>query len=267
MNVFKHELKEKFSSILIWSISISAFILMYMAFYPSIGADSKVLDVLIDSFPEEFLHIFGIGGGISISSLIGYFTITFVFVQLAMAIQSSHYGVSILSKEERELTADFLMTKPITRAKIYWSKFFASTLGLLITASIIAITSIISIKLFNGGESYDLKNIFIFLSTIPLFQLFFFSLGILVSLLFKKIRSVLSVSMGIAIFFYMINVVRGIIDSDLLELLTPYYYFDPGIILKSGEYDILPISICILVIIISTALSFNLYKKRDIHSI
>ncbi len=104
-----------------------------MAFFPSMSQDSSALDSVMESFPEEMFQALGLREGLSISSLMGYFTLTFTMIQLAIAIQSSNYGFSILSEEERELTADFLMTKPVSRSNIYLSKFFAVFLRFLIT--------------------------------------------------------------------------------------------------------------------------------------
>lgn len=267
MNVFKQEFKMKLRSILIWGISIAVFMIFYLAFFPSMSGDSIALESIMDSFPKEMLQALGLREGLSISNLIGCFTLTFTMMQLAIAIQSANYGFSILSEEERELTADFLMTKPVSRSKIYWSKFFAAFLSLIITAIIIGIGSFIALELFNGGESYRVKNVLKLLLTVPVFQLSFLSIGMFISLLFRKVRSVLSFSMGLSIGLYTINAVRGIVDSDILGLFTPFYYFEPGMILKNGVVDLKLSVMAIGVIAVSLISSYVIYDKRDIHSV
>lgn len=267
MNIFKQEFNMKKKSILIWSLSIAGFMLFYMAFFPSISQDGKALEELMASFPAEFLEAFGMGGGLSIASLMGYFTVTFTMIQLALAIQSANYGFSILSEEERELTADFLFSKPVSRTTIYLSKFFAAFLGLTITNIVLWLGSFIALEVFNGGQRYDFVNVFMLLSTVPLFQLFFLSVGMLISVLVKRIRNVLSFSMALAIGLYVINAVRGIIESEALGYITPYYYFEPGEILQRGEYDLPLLFIGIAVIVISLVGSYILYNRRNIHSL
>lgn len=267
MNIFKHEFNMKKKSILIWSLSIVGFIIFYMAFFPSMSQDSVGLESIMDSFPEELLQALGMRDGLSLGTLMGYFALTFTMMQLAIAIQSANYGISILSEEERELTADFLMSKPVSRSKIYFSKFFAAFLSLIITSMAISIGSLIALRLFSGGESYEFSNVIKLLLTVPIFQLLFLSIGMSISLLFQKIRSVLSFSMALAIGLYVVNSVREIINSDILGYITPYYYFEPGIILKSGEYDLKLFLISVGVIAISLVSSYLLYNKRDIHSL
>lgn len=267
MNIFKQEFMMKRKSILIWSLSIAGFIIFYMAFFPSMSQDSVGFEAIMESFPEEMLQALGLRDGMSMASLIGYFTLTFTMMQLGIAIQSANYGFSILTEEERELTADFLMSKPVSRQKIYWSKFLAALLSLVITSVVVGIGSFIALELFNGGETYKVSNVLMLLLTVPVFQLLFLSIGMFISLLFRKVRSVLSLSMSLAIGLYVINSVRGVLDSELLGYITPYYYFEPGVILKSGEYDLRLFLIAIGVIAISLISSYLIYNKRDIHSL
>jgi ABC-2 type transport system permease protein len=105
------------------------------------------------------------------------------------------------------------------------------------------------------------------LSTVPVFQLFFLGIGMLISVIVNKVRSVLSYSFGLTIGLYVVNSIRGIIDSDLLGYITPFYYFEPGYILKNGEYNITFLFIGIIVMLVSFILSYILYLKRDIHSL
>ena len=221
----------------------------------------------MSNFPEEMLQALGIREGLSISSLIGFFTLTFSMIQLAIAIQSTNYGFSILSEEERELTADFLMSKPVSRRKIYFSKFFAAFLSLLITSILVGVGSFIALELFNGGEAYETKNVLKLLITVPILQLVLLSISMFTSLFFRKIRSVLSFSMGLSIGLYVINSVRGIVDSKILGYFTPFYYFEPGVILLKGEYDLTLFLLTIVIIVISLLGSYVMYNKRDIHSL
>ena len=267
MNIFKHEFNMKKRSIIIWSLSLPAFMIFYMAFFPAMAKDSASFDAIMNNFPEEMLQALGMRPGLSLSSLMGFFTLTFAMIQLAIAIQAANYGFSILSEEERELTADFLMSKPVSRSRIYFSKFFAALLSLLITSIAVGISSFIALKLFNGGNSYEISNVFKLVLTVPVFQLVFLSIGMLVSLLFKKIRSVLSLSMGLSIGLYVVNSVSGILESDILGYITPFYYFEPGLILIDGAYDLKLFAMAIGIIILSLVSSYKLYNRRDIHSL
>ena len=103
--------------------------------------------------------------------------------------------------------------------------------------------------------------------TLPIFQLVFLSLGMIISLLFRKVRSVLSLSMGLVIGLYVLSSIRGLIDSELLGYFTPFYHFEPGEILITGQYNLTLFLISLGIITVSLVGSFLLYKRRDIHSL
>lgn len=267
MNIFIYEFKMYRKSIIIWGTSIAAILLMYMAFYPSFGADVEAMDKLLANYPEELLKAFGMGGDLSLSSVLGFLGFTFTFVQLCLAIQASNYGFSMLSVEERELTADFLMSKPVSRNTILFSKFFAAFSALTITNIIIWICTYIALDLYNNGSTYDKGNVAVLLGTIVVFQLFFLSAGMVISVSLKKIRSVLSFSMALAFGTYMINAIRAIIDSELLGVITPFYYFEPSKILELGEINWSLGIISLVFIVGSLVATYVLYNNRNIHSL
>jgi len=267
MTVFFYELKMLRKSIVTWILATATFLVLYNSFYPSFGKDAAFMEKILANYPEAMLKALGMNTGLSLSSVLGYFAFTFVFVQVLLAIQASNYGFSILSIEERELTADFLMTKPISRRNIIVSKFLAVLTALIITDIGTSVFAFISIEMFKDGNDYDVSYVVILLASTIVFQLFYVAVGMLISVTTKKIRSVLSYSMALAFGTYMINAVRGILDSDLLGIITPFYHFDPNYILGHGHWNYGAASISIIVTVISLIASYVLYSRRNIHSL
>lgn len=267
MNIYKFELKMYLRSVMIWSASIAALIFVFMAFYPAMAADTALLDQILENYPPELLKAFGMNTGISLASVPGFFTFVFVFVQLCAAIQASNYGFHFLSVEERELTADFLMSKPVSRMSIITGKFFAALTALTITNAFIWLGSVGSVEVFRNGNTYDMSNMIILLCSVTFLQLFFLCVGMLISVMVKKIRSVLSFSMALAFGLYTLNALAGIVDSPALGLLTPFRHFEPGYILSKGGYDTPMLMLSLGIIMVSLAGSFILYIRRDIASV
>lgn len=267
MNIYIFELNKYKKSIIIWSLAISFWIVFYMAFYPMIGADAEAYDLMMDDFPEEFLAMFGMNSDLPMSTVIGYYSLTFSMAQIPIAIQAANYGFNTLSVEERELTADFLLSKPVKRKKIIISKFLAALTSLTIINAFVWISSLASIYLFNANSDYSLNNVIILLTSIIFFQLFFLSIGMLISVSIKKISSVLSFSMALALGLYIINSFSTLFSSGILGLISPYSHFSPAYILLEGHYHITYTIISVSVILISLGMSYFLYLKRNIHSL
>ncbi len=267
MNIFKQEFKMKIKSTIIWSLSMGSFMVFYMAFYPAMAKDAVAFESIMNSFPKEMLLALGLSETLSLASLMGYFALTFTMVQLAIAIQSAIYGVSILSEEERELTADFLLSKPVSRSEIYLSKLFAAIANLLISAITVGVSMFVALALFNGNTTFNFSSVIMLVLTIPIFQLVFLSVGMLVSLMMKKVRSVLSLAMGLSISLYVINSVSSIIDNNILALLSPFYYFEANHILVERSYNLSLLVLAIMIIITSLATSYYLYINKDISTL
>lgn len=267
LNIFKYEFKTYYKSILIWVISIAAITFIMFSLFPTFGADASIMEKILENYPEEMLKAFGMSGGLPLSSVLGYLVFVFAFVQLFLAIQSSNYGFSILSVEERELTADFLISKPVSRVAILSAKFIAALLALIITNIFVCIIMITSIELFNNGLSYDSTHLWVLLSSMVLFQLFFLTVGMLISVLAKRIRSVLAYSLGLSFGMYMINAIGSIIGGNTMTYISPFSHFDPGYILEYGKYDVKLVLISIIIILVSIVGTYILFPKRDIHSL
>ena len=182
MNIYKHELKMKIKSVAIWSVSIFLLILVYLSAFGSLTEDTAMLSEMMSSFPEELLIAFGMTD-MDFSSVLGFYGVVFLFIQVCLAIQAANYGFSLVSIEERELTADFLLAKPIGRPRILTSKLLAALTSLTITNAVVWISSFVVIKMVREGEEYDTQALVILLLSIIIFQLVFLTVGMLISLL------------------------------------------------------------------------------------
>lgn len=265
--VFRFEAKRYLRSALLWSFNGIALYFIFMAFFPIIAKDASMMDTIVEHYPEELLKAFGMSNQVSLSSVLGYFSFCYTFVQLCMAIQGANYGFHCLSVEERELTADFLMAKPVKRHTIFMSKYTAVLLGVMVTQIFLYIGAIASIEVFRAEKSYDLKLVNMMLFAGPLFQLVFVNVGLIISLLVKKVRSVLSFSMALVFSMYIINAIRGIIDSQWLGIMTPFYHFDALYIIENEHYNTPFFGLSLAVLIVSFVASYWMYLKRDIHSL
>ena len=105
------------------------------------------------------------------------------------------------------------------------------------------------------------------LLTLAFMQLFFLSVGLLVSLLMKRVRSVTPLSMGLAFGMYVIDAFGDMLGDDKLGNITPFKHFDANYIAKNGTLDLPLVLISVIVIIISVGGSYFLYAKRNIHSV
>lgn len=267
LNILKYELKMHIKSVLIWVVSVISVIYMMMVFYPTFGKDVELMEKIMANYPEELLKAFGMSSGLGLSTVLGYLAFSFVFVQLCLAIQAANYGFSILSVEEREFTADFLMSKPVSRINILNAKFMAVTLAILVTNLATWLGTFSALELFKSNNTYEASHVVILMVTTFLFQFFFLAFSMVLSVIIKKVRNVLTFSISLAFGTYIINAIRAIIGGDLLGYLSPFYHFDVAYILESGMVNLQMLSLSVGLSSLSVIITYYLYARRDIHSL
>ena len=265
-NIFRHEFKMYSRSVITWSVSVALLVLVFVSLFSSFAQDAALLNEMMDKFPKQLLAAFGMTG-VNLSTILGFFSLAFLFVQLCLAIQAANYGFALVSVEEREWTADFLLAKPVGRTQILTSKLLAVLSGLFITDIVVWISSFLFINLFKGDVTYETGSLLLLLLSILPFQLFFLAVGLVVSLLVKRIRSVTPYAMALGFGMYVLSAFGDMLGESALEKLTPFKHFDPSYIVQNGAYDLPLVLISVVVIVVSLVGSYVLYTRRDIPAV
>lgn len=92
------------------------------------------------------------------------------------------------------------------------------------------------------------------------------SLGVIVSVVFPKIKSVISVSLATVFGFFIISMFDSVIEDEMLRYITPFKYFDTVYIISNGAYETPFIILGIVFIIVSISASYFIYSRKDIHA-
>lgn len=265
MNIYLQELRAHRKFIIIWSVSLISLLLLYMSFFTAIAKDADAFIKVMESYPEELKNAMGMQLD-SIASLLGFYSFVLAFIILCGAIQAMNIGISIVSKEVRERTADFLMTKPISRIRIMTEKLLAALTTLLITNVLFLIVAIITANIVKTKD-YDMGKFILMTASLFLVQLMFFASGILLSVILPKIKSVLSISLGIVFVFYAFAAFAANDSEDWTRYLTPFKYFDTNYIRINGKYETSYLITALIFIAITTGASYVIFKIKNIHAV
>jgi len=265
-NIYRHELRTRLRSVVIWSLAVTAIVLFYFSFFSVFADQAALMNQMLERFPPQLRAAFGMDA-MDLSTVLGFYSFIFLFVQLCLAIQAGNYGFGLVSIEESELTADFLLSKPVSRTQVLTSKLLAALTCLTITNAVVWVSSFAAISVFRGDREYDPRTLLLLLISIVIFQLFFLSVGLVVSLVVKRVRSVTPYSLGLGFGAYVLSAFSGILGDVKLELITPFKHFDPARIVRDGAYDTPLVLINVTVTLIALAASYWLYVRRDIPAV
>lgn len=265
MNIYLHELKSMRKTTIIWVLSMIALAAIYFSVFPGIQSDASEFKNMLSSYPVQVRAALGVSID-SVTSLLGFYSMVISIIILCGAIQAMNIGVSLLSKEARERTADFLLVKPVSRTAIVSAKLLAALTILLITNILYDAVAMLMASAATSG-SYD-QGLFLMISVTLFFvQLIFLALGAAISVFFQKLHSVLPLSLGVVFGFYMIGALLATGKDDGTRFLSPFKYFDPFYITKHASFETPYLVVSAVVVVVAVAVTYFVYTKKDIHAV
>jgi ABC-2 type transport system permease protein len=264
--IFRHEFRTRLKSVMVWSVSLTMLTFFFLSIFPSFAEEAALIQQMMEKFPPALLEAFGMART-DLSTLLGYYSFLFVFIQLCLAIQAGNYGFGLVSIEESELTADFLLSKPVSRGQVLTGKLLAAVGSLLLTELVVWAATFLSIGLYASDLDYRLETLILLLVSMLILQAFFLSVGLMISLLVKRVRSVTPYSLGLGFGSYVLAAFSGILGEVKLEYITPFKHLDPAFIVHNNAFDTPLVLLNVSITVIALVVSYWRYLHRDIPAV
>ncbi len=260
MTIFKHELKQNKKALSIWTIAISFMLGLCIIIYPEMSADMDDIGKMFSDM-GGFSAAFGMDK-INFGSFIGFFSVECGNVLgLGGAFFAALIGISALAKEEKEHTAEFLLTHPISRKKIVAEKLLAILAQLVILNLIVAAVTCLSIIIIDTEA--DTKKLSLILLSYFIMQIEVSAITFGISAFIRN--NGLGLGLGLAAIFYFLNIVANLIEeTKFLKYITPFGYTEGADIISDGTLNTNYLTTGILLTIASIMLAFYKYNKKDI---
>lgn len=264
MNVFRRELSAYRKSTIIWAVSLSAIILVFMALYPAFTADVEATKQVMSQFPEAVRAALNISLG-NFFTLYGFFGYLLGLTMLAGSIQAMNLGVGVISKEVSGNTADFLLSKPISRSTVITAKLGAALVMILATNVAFSAAAYIAATVASE-EPFEAQTFFLLSSTLLLVQLVFLALGALFAVIIPKVKSVVSVSLPTVFTFYIIGAIGDVLENDSFRYVSPFRFYDSNYIITNASLESRYLAVEAAIVIVAIALAYVIYLKKDVRS-
>lgn len=262
MNIYMRELKAHRKSLIIWSVSMALLIAGGMGKYSAgMGAGAGGFNEMIDIFPESLQKLFGVGV-LDLTNVLDYFGVLFIYLALMVAVHAAMLGAGIISKEERDKTAEFLMVKPVSRTKIVTSKMLAAVTIVLIFNVVTSVSSYGMLSIYANGTPFANGLVKLTVSLLAV-QILFVAIGSFCAAIISNPKLSSAVATGILLFMFMLSVMVDLTDKlAQLKYITIFKYFDAKYILKGGYEAAYPI-LSVMLLIACVYSTYHFYKKRD----
>jgi ABC-2 type transport system permease protein len=264
VNIYKQELKFYRRSAIIWMVVFGLGVFGYMSLLPAFARDVAGSLKILEAFPPALRAALGIRLDIFFT-VFGFFGYLLTYMWLVGAIQAMNLGTGIISKEISGKTADFLLSKPVSRFKVLTSKLLAVLTIIMLTNIVFVVASLLSALVFSSA-SFDISKFLLLCTTMVFVQLFFLALGFLVSMLVPKIKTVLAYTLPIVFGFFIVGLLDSVIGTEAIRYVTPFKYFDITYILASNGFDPKFLLTDMAVIVVCIILTYVIYLRKDVQA-
>ncbi len=262
MNIVLRELRANRKSLIIWCISMVALIGVSMVKYSGIEAIGQSANDLVNQLPAAMKSILGMNF-LDLTSIAGYYGVFFLYFLLLGGTHAVMLGAIIISKEERDKTADFLFVKPIQRSRVITAKLIAILINLAIFNLVTLLASVFFVAQYNKGESINSQIIYLMIALFIL-QVIFAAIGAGISGLAKNTKKATSFATTLFLITFLLSTAIDLYSRiSFLKYFTPFKYFPIADVMK-GSFDPLFLCLAVVIIIGSTAVTYITFQKRDI---
>ena len=260
MTLIRHELKQSWKALLIWTLSIGAFIVICLFMYPEMKGQMDSISSIFSSM-GAFSAAFGLDT-LDFGSLRGFYGIECGnILGIGGALFAALIGIGALANEEKNGTAEFLLTHPLSRSGIITAKLISVLIqisALNITVWLLAVGSIAAI-----GEPVPWKEVTLLHTAYFLLQVELACICFGISAFLWKGGT--GIGLGLAIALYFMNIIANLTSkADILKYITPFGYADGSGIFAKGALDTGKLMVGLAFAAIGTVIAYWKYNQKDI---
>ncbi len=263
MNIIKRELRAHMKSLIIWSVSIIALVAMMTSEFSAYYNNPEMADIL-DAMPQPMLEAFSMAGA-NLTTVSGFISMASLYFYILLSIYAALLGSSIISKEERDKTAEFFLTLPVSRVKVIFCKV-VSAIILCVVINIVTTLAVYGTTIqYDRGEEFN-KFMLLMMSGIFIIQMIFMSVGMLLSAVVKRYKLSGKYSMILLFGLYAVSILVSLSDKlENFKYITPFKYFEANYILHQGNLEFKYLLLSMVIIVVSIAGTFIVYPRRDLY--
>ena len=260
MTIIKHELKTGKTFFLIWTITIGALLAMCIFLFPEMETQMNDIGDMFSSM-GNFSTAFGMDK-LNFGSFIGFYGIECGnILGLGGGFFAAICAIGALCKEERDKTAEFLLTHPVSRTRIITEKLISVIIQ--ITAMNVIIFAIAVVSAVAIGEEPPMKELVLLHTAYLAMQLEFGGICFGISAFLS--RGGMGIGLGLASVMYFLNIIANITEkAEFLKYITPYGYAEASDIISELEIAPAPLAVGIVLSIAGVLAAYFKYSSKDI---
>jgi len=266
-NLFLKEMRRNASSLMIWMIVITFLIVLTMSVYRTFMDNQSKIVGMLSLIPKGALQFKGISNFNDLLSVLGFYSVNnIIYMMVLGSIFAIVLSSNILLKEEYNKTAEYLLTRPVNRSEIFFSKLAVLLLNVFLLNLVTSLAGFICIELVKRGH-FSIGSFLILSTYTLLLNILFAAIGLFISTLIKRAKPVTTFSIGLVLILYFIYTLSKITESaSKIGYISPFRFANVDAINPYYSLEFWHLAYFIGISLLLTGLSCRLYIRKDIYT-
>lgn len=260
MTILKAELRRGAKALILWTVVIGFLLGICILIYPEMESQMNEISGMFSEM-GSFSAAFGMDR-VNFGEFMGFFAVECGNVLgLGGALFGALLGIGALAGEEKEGTAEFLLTHPVSRRSVLLQKLGAVLLQILILNGAVLGISLVSALLV--GEAPEGKTFVLLFLAYLILQMEIASICFGISAFLSRGGQWLG--LGIAALAYFLNIIANLTeDAGFLKYITPFGYAEGADIVAEGSLNSGYLAAGIALALLGIGAAFVWYQRKDI---
>lgn len=260
MTILKAELRRGAKALILWTVVIGFLLGICILIYPEMESQMNEISGMFSEM-GSFSAAFGMDR-VNFGEFMGFFAVECGNVLgLGGALFGALLGIGALAGEEKEGTAEFLLTHPVSRGSVLLQKLGAVLLQILILNGAVLGISLVSALLV--GEAPEGKTFVLLFLAYLILQMEIASICFGISAFLS--RGGQGLGLGIAALAYFLNIIANLTeDAGFLKYITPFGYAEGADIVAEGSLNSGYLAAGIALALLGIGAAFVWYQRKDI---
>ena len=260
MTLCFHEWKRGRLSFIIWTAAIAFMLGVCVLIYPEMKSQMSEMTQMFSDM-GSFSDAFGLDQ-LNFGEFMGYFGIECGnTLGIGGALFAAVTGITALAKEEKDRTAEFLLTHPVSRFTVVTQKLLAVMTQVLAFNAVVAAVTMLGILAI--GEEVEFGTVALLLLSYTLLQIEIAAVTFGISAFLKG--NGLGIGMGLALMLYFLNIVSNLTEeAEFLKYITPFSYTDSAYIINEQMLQAEYLAVGAVFTVLGITAAFWKYTRKDI---
>ena len=261
--IIRNTLRKSRGALIGWGIGLAALAIMMGSMFDMMVASNEMIDV-VNAYTVAMPELAAMFNMAEMGTPIGWLDVEyFSFLPLIIGLFATGVGANMLARDEEDGTLDLILAHPVSRTALFWGRFLANTLVIIILLLISWASLLLTMT---WSENFSIPAFDLLLPFVSMFgiMLFFMSLSLLFGMLLparSMARMLSGMLMGVSFFITLLS--AAVEELERVADFSPLAYLETGTAIKYG-LSLNWFGMFIAINLVLALIAWQLFQRRDI---